>query len=145
MIHQPFQLQAIGIIHHPGKDPWIEIDPQYAEGLQGLSAYSHIHVLFWFHENDVPEKRAILKVHPCRNPANPLTGVFATHSPMRPNLIGLTLCRIRRIEGCIIHIEDIDARDGTPLLDIKGYFPYEIAPPLQYPKWDRSRKEDSQR
>ncbi|MEW6260180.1 MAG: tRNA (N6-threonylcarbamoyladenosine(37)-N6)-methyltransferase TrmO [Thermodesulfobacteriota bacterium] len=145
MIHRNFQLQVIGIIHHPGQDPWIEVDPQYAEGLEGLSAYSHIQVLFWFHENDTPEKRAILKVHPCRNPANPLTGVFATHSPMRPNLIGLTLCRIRRIEGCTIHIEDIDARDGSPLLDIKGYFPHDISPPVRHPNWVRTRTEETSR
>ncbi|MGD8667977.1 MAG: TrmO family methyltransferase, partial [Desulfobacterales bacterium] len=53
----------------------------------------------------------------------PLTGVFGTHSPRRPNLIGLTRCKINSIEGRRIHIEDIDAFDGTPVIDIKCYIP----------------------
>jgi tRNA (Thr-GGU) A37 N-methylase len=54
---------------------------------------------------------------------NPITGVFATRSSERPNLIGMTLCRILSIHGSTIHIEKIDALDGTPVLDLKPYIP----------------------
>lgn len=133
-----FKLHPIGIIHKQGDRAWIEIESPYRPAMEGLSSFSHIHVLFWFHENDTPEGRATLQVHPCRNPVNPLTGVFATHSPMRPNLIGLSLCRILGIEDRIIHIEGIDAREGSPLLDIKGYWPYETSSPSCHPDWERS-------
>lgn len=133
-----FTLHPIGIIRNQADRAWIEIASPYRQAMEGLSAFSHIHVLFWFHENDTPEGREMLQVHPCRNPDNPLTGVFATHSPMRPNLIGLSLCRILGIEDRTIHIEDIDAREGSPLLDIKGYWPYEISSPIRHPNWARS-------
>ena len=132
-----FQIVSIGVIRKTDKHIWIDIDPPYQTAMNGLEQYSHIHVLYWFHENDTPEKRRILKVHPCKNPANPLTGVFATHSPMRPNLIALTLCHILFIDGLRIRLQDIDARDATPVIDIKGYFPYEIQEPVRYPDWIR--------
>jgi tRNA (Thr-GGU) A37 N-methylase len=62
-------------------------------------------------------------VHPRKDEKNPLTGVFGTHSPLRPNLIGLTRCKIKSIEDQRIAIEDIDAFDGTPVIDIKCYIP----------------------
>ena len=49
--------------------------------------------------------------------------MFATHSPLRPNLIGLTLCRIEEIQDTVIEVDDIDAVDGTPVLDIKCFIP----------------------
>lgn len=102
---------------------FIDIFPQYAPALDGLSGFSHIWVIFWFHENDTPEKRAILKVHPRKDPANPLTGVFATRAPVRPNLIGLTCCRLLNIQGLRLEVEGLDAWPGTPVLDLKPYLP----------------------
>jgi len=114
----------------------IEIFDKYADGLLGLAGFSHIHVLFWFHENDNPEKRAILQVHPRRDDNNPLTGVFGTHSPVRPNLIGLTRCRILSIKGNTIYLEDIDALDGTPVIDIKCHIPDNVDhPAYRVPEW----------
>ncbi len=69
----------------------ITLDKKYQEGLLGLEHWSHIQVIWWFDKNDTPEKRAILQVHPRGDQKNPLTGVFATRSPFRPNLIALTL------------------------------------------------------
>ena len=68
-------------------------------------------------KNDTFEKRRVLRVHPRKDPSNPLTGVFATHSPQRPNLIGLTVCKIISIYDNIIKIEDIDALDDSPVID----------------------------
>ncbi len=122
-MRESFSLFPIGVVTRQDENLWIDIFEDYSDGLLGLEGFSHINVLFWFHENDTPEKRAVLQVHPRRDEQNPLTGVFATHSPVRPNLIGLTRCKILSIEGNRIIIEDIDALDGTPVIDIKCYIP----------------------
>ena len=122
-MQQTFTLYAIGRIHNRGDSAWIEIESPYRDAMMGLEEFSHIQVLYWFHENDTPECRKVLQVHQCRNSDNPLTGVFATHSPMRPNLIAITRCRIFNLRILTISIDAIDARDGSPLLDIKAYFP----------------------
>ena len=118
-----FSIDPIGVVTRQDENLWIDIFEDYSDGLLGLEGFSHINVLFWFHENDTPDKRAVLQVHPRRDEQNPLTGVFATHSPVRPNLIGLTRCKILSIEGSRIIIEDIDALSGTPVIDIKCYIP----------------------
>jgi tRNA (adenine37-N6)-methyltransferase len=130
-----YTVKPIGVIRNDGERTWMEISPCYKDALLGLEGFSHIHVMYWFHENDTPELRSILQVHPRKDPGNPLTGVFATHSPMRPNLIALTLCRILSIQGTIIEVEDMDARDGSPLVDIKCYIPYGQTGPIQTPGW----------
>jgi tRNA-Thr(GGU) m(6)t(6)A37 methyltransferase TsaA len=131
-----YTIYPVGRVRNTEEAAWIEIFEPYRDALLGLEGFSHVQVLFWFHENDTPELRRTLQVHPRRNSAHPLTGVFATHSPMRPNLIGLSRCRITRIEGSRIAIDAIDARDGSPVIDIKCFIP--DAQPLtdvRLPKW----------
>jgi tRNA-Thr(GGU) m(6)t(6)A37 methyltransferase TsaA len=118
-----FQVKAIGFVRHRDGRFFIELDPAYREAMQGLEGFSHLNVLFWFHQNDHAEGRSVLKVHPRKDPKKPLTGVFATHSPLRPNLIGLTLCRIEAIADTVIEVDTIDAVDGTPVVDIKCFIP----------------------
>lgn len=118
-----FRVYPVGLIRKKDDAAWIEIFAEYREAMLGLEGFSHIHVFFWFHENDTAELRRTLQVHPRKDPSNPLTGVFATHSPKRPNLIGLTRCRIRGVEGNRIAIDAIDARDGSPVVDIKCFIP----------------------
>ncbi len=65
---------------------------------------------------------------------NPLSGVFATRAPVRPNLIGLTLCRIISVKDGIVEIDSIDAYDGTPILDLKPYIPPESVPDAVVPE-----------
>ena len=89
-----FQVTPVGTIHKTEAKTWIEIEAPYLPAMDGLEGFSHIHVFFWFHENDTIEGRQMLKVHPRKDKDNPLTGIFATHSPLRPNLIGMTLCRV---------------------------------------------------
>lgn len=122
-IMDKYIISPVGIITKKPGITEIEIFDAYRDALLGLDEFSHINVLYWFHENDTPEKRAILQVHPRKDPENPLTGVFATHSPMRPNLIALTLCRILSIEEHRIRIDQIDAHDGSPVIDIKCHIP----------------------
>ena len=120
-----FEIRSLGTIRNDGQRPRIEIDKPYLEAMDGLESFSHINVFYWFHENDNEEGRNRLKVNPCKNPENPLTGVFATHSPLRPNPIGMTRCRIAGLDkiGGVIYIDQIDAFDGSPLIDIKCYIP----------------------
>ncbi|CAB5105815.1 tRNA (adenine(37)-N6)-methyltransferase [Olavius algarvensis associated proteobacterium Delta 3] len=120
---QSFQIVPVGHVRKKQDRSFIHVDRPFTDALLGLGGFSHIWVLYWFHENDTPEKRATLRVHPMKDPSNPLTGVFATHSPARPNLIALSRCRIRSIEGAMIELDDIDAVDGSPVLDIKCYIP----------------------
>ncbi len=120
---QSYSSNPIGVVRKTDDGVRIEVFDEYADGLLGLEGFSHIHVFYWFDQNDTPEKRQTLQVHPRKDPGNPLTGVFATHSPARPNLIALTRCKIDAITGHIIKIEDIDAIDGSPVVDIKCYIP----------------------
>lgn len=134
---EPYHIFPVGIIRRREKTVRIDIYPPYREGLLGLEQFSHIQVLYWLHINDTTEKRKTLKVHPRKNPANPLTGVFATHSPRRPNPLGLSLCQVRTVYADGIDIEDIDAFDGSPVIDIKAYFPREADDsPIRHPDWE---------
>ena len=133
---QSFQVFPVGTVRKNQDRSFIHVERPFADALLGLSEFSHIWVLYWFHENDTPEKRAILRVHPRKDPNNPLTGVFATHSPVRPNPIALTRCQIRSVEDTRIEVDDIDAFDGSPVLDIKCYIPdSEAVADVHLPDW----------
>lgn len=132
----PLEVTPIGWVKRQGDRSFVELRPELAPALDGLTGFSHVWVLYWFHENDRPEERAILKVHPRRDPANPLTGVFATRAPVRPNVIGLAACRLVGIRGHILEVEDLDAREGSPVLDLKPYIPKSDAlPDARVPAW----------
>ena len=96
-------------------DPWLEINPFAAEGLQGIAPGDEIIVITWFHR----ARRDVMKVHPRSDRSNPLTGVFATRSPDRPNPLGLHRVTVRRIIKGRLRIGPIEAMDGTPVVDIK--------------------------
>jgi len=113
-------MSPIGWVRKPEGKTLIVLDKKYQPGLMGLEQFSHVWVLWWFDRNDTPGKRAILQVHPRGNPANPKRGVFATHSPVRPNLIGMTRCRILSVKENVVEIDGIDAFDDTPVLDLKN-------------------------
>jgi tRNA-Thr(GGU) m(6)t(6)A37 methyltransferase TsaA len=117
-----FRLYPIGKIVKKDGKTMIVLDKKYQPGLLGLDKQSYVTVVYWFDKNDTSEKRAILQVHPRGNQQLPLTGVFATHSPFRPNLIAISKCNIISIHENVIEIEDIDAFDGSPVLDLKGDF-----------------------
>jgi tRNA-Thr(GGU) m(6)t(6)A37 methyltransferase TsaA len=118
-----FQLFSVGKVKKDSGTTTIEIYNRYADALLGLNQFSHVVVLYWFHKNDTPEKRGTLRVHPRGKRSNPLTGVFATRSPRRPNLIGLSICRILSVENNVIRVDSIDAFNDTPVLDLKPYVP----------------------
>jgi len=131
-----FQMQPIGQVRKQGDQIYLDLKPHYVPALKGLEGFSHLWVFYWFHENDKPERRATLQVHPRRDPANPLTGVFACRAPERPNLIGLTACRILKITNNVIEVAGLDARDGTPIVDLKPYIPKgDAIPEATTPEW----------
>jgi len=86
-----FILYPIGFVSKADGRALIVLDRKYQPGLLGLGGPSHVHVFWWFHRNDTPDARAVLQLHPRGNLRNPLTGVFATRSPRRPNLIAPSL------------------------------------------------------
>jgi tRNA-Thr(GGU) m(6)t(6)A37 methyltransferase TsaA len=100
-------------------DAWLEVKSFAAKALDGLSAGDHIIVITWFHR----AKRNVFKVHPRSDPRRPLTGVFATRSPDRPNPLGLHRVTVRRITKSRLRIGPIEAIDGTPVVDIKIVLP----------------------
>jgi tRNA-Thr(GGU) m(6)t(6)A37 methyltransferase TsaA len=96
-------------------DAWLELSPFAVEGLNRLLAGSQIIVLTWLHR----ARRDVLQVYPRSDRRNPLTGVFATRSPDRPNPIGLHRVTVRKIIKNRLRIGPIEVIDGTPVLDIK--------------------------
>jgi tRNA-Thr(GGU) m(6)t(6)A37 methyltransferase TsaA len=134
-------LNPVGVVKKQGEQAHLEIYPEYAPALKGLQGFSHLWVFYWFHENDTPEQRQTLQVHPRRNPANPLTGVFACRSPERPNLIGFTVCRIINVKDNLVEVAKLDARDGSPIVDLKPYIPEgDALPEAHTPDWLKDSK-----
>lgn len=95
----------------------IEILPEFAAGLKDLDGFSHIHLITFLHKSEGYR----LVTQPFLDPEP--RGLFATRSPRRPNPLGLSLVRLVRVEGNILHIDEADMIDGTPVLDIKPFSP----------------------
>jgi tRNA-Thr(GGU) m(6)t(6)A37 methyltransferase TsaA len=135
-----FVVRPIGRVEKTDNRTQIVLDKKYQPGLLGLEGFSHVYVFWWFDKNDTPQKRAILQVHPRGNPQNPLTGVFATRSQVRPNLIALSLCKIVSVRDNVVEVEKIDAFEGTPVLDMKPYAPgQDSATGVKVPEWAKPK------
>jgi tRNA-Thr(GGU) m(6)t(6)A37 methyltransferase TsaA len=94
----------------------IVLDPMLVAGLEGLIPGQKIMVIFYFH---LSQQAYELQQHPKRDLSRPKRGVFALRSPQRPNAIGVTTVDLVRIEENVLHVRNLDAVDGTPVLDIK--------------------------
>ena len=93
----------------------VVLDPAYAEAAKDLAPGQEILLFTWLHQAD----RACQAVHPRRDLSRPLTGVFSTRSPDRPNPIGLHQVRLTAVEDNVLAIDALEALDGTPVIDIK--------------------------
>jgi len=125
-------INPIGIIHTPHTDiknmpiqpiaaegirGYIKVEPEYVAGLKDLEGFSHITLLYQFHKINGYD----LEVIPFMDTVS--HGIFATRSPKRPNAIGTSTVKIISVEGDTIHIEQADMLDGSPLIDIKPFYP----------------------
>jgi tRNA-Thr(GGU) m(6)t(6)A37 methyltransferase TsaA len=118
---QPYRSQAAG---------QVELLPAYEAGLQDLEGFSHIILLYTFDQAD-PGFELLVTPFLDDQPK----GLFATRYPRRPNAIGLSVVRLVRREGRVLHVAGIDVLDGTPLLDIKPYVPAFDAHPEAATGW----------
>jgi tRNA-Thr(GGU) m(6)t(6)A37 methyltransferase TsaA len=107
----------------------VELLAEYAPGLKDLDGFSHVILVYHFHQAGPP----LLTVVPFMD--SEARGLFATRAPRRPNPIGLSVVRLLRIEGTTLHVENIDVLDGTPLLDLKPYVPKFDRPPDPRAGW----------
>ena len=96
-------------------DAWLEVNEMVASGLEGIEVGHEMILITWLHQSH----RDILKVHPRSDTTLPLTGVFATRSPDRPNPLGLHRVTVLAIDGKRVKVGPIEAIDGTPVVDIK--------------------------
>ena len=126
------EFQQIGVIHTPymklegmpiqpagalGIKGTVEVFEEFQSGLEDLDGFSHIILLYYFHQS----KNYKLRVVPFLD-STP-KGLFSTRAPNRPNNIGISIVKLERIEERILYIQNIDILNGTPLLDIKPYVP----------------------
>jgi len=148
-----FTLTPIGVVRAvrqtPEDDDWggSEAAIELAEGLPddalaGLNAFSHAEIIFVFDQVD-PAKIVTGARHPRNNPAWPAVGIFAQRGKNRPNRLGLTTVRVLSVEGRVLRVAELDAIDGTPVLDIKPVMA-EFLPrtPLRQPVWSHELMRD---
>jgi len=141
---EPVQVRPIGVVRNnvrePRPDGWasvrsdIIVREELAAALDGLEGYSHVIVVFAFHR--VPEAEQRLRLRPGADARAPEQGVLATRSQVRPSPIGVSAVRLMRRRQNIIRVEGLDAIDGTPVLDIKPYFPnHDAIADARIPEW----------
>ena len=123
------ELVAVATVESPLTDPasapkqgdegapeaWLVFDASVAEALDGIAEGQEVLVLTWLDR----ASRDVLRVHPRGDPSNPVQGVFNTRSPDRPNPIGLHRVTVLAIDGLRVRVRDLEALDGTPVLDVK--------------------------
>jgi tRNA-Thr(GGU) m(6)t(6)A37 methyltransferase TsaA len=129
MTEQGYTIEPIGVIRSELKnladaplqgdegsyEAWLELTSEAAQGLRGIKVGDSLIVLTWLHQ----AQRDVLQVHPRGRLDAPLTGVFATRSPDRPNPIGLHQVSVLEIDGSRLKVAPIEVIDGTPVVDIK--------------------------
>ena len=118
-----YEVKPIGSIKREGETINVIVDKAYRKALKKLDKFSHVMVFWWATEFDNEEGRSLLETIPPYAPDH-THGIFSTRSPLRPNPIMMTTCKIEGIdeENGIVTINNIDAFDGTPLVDLKAYY-----------------------
>lgn len=119
-----YQIYPIGTIRRSGDGAHLEILELFRPALRQLDHFSHVIVYWWADQHDNKESRSRMQ---CRPPyaGDRLTGVFACRAEYRPNPIAMTTCKLLEVDEQmgVVRVADIDAYDGTPILDLKAYFP----------------------
>ncbi|UCE14123.1 MAG: tRNA (N6-threonylcarbamoyladenosine(37)-N6)-methyltransferase TrmO [Candidatus Heimdallarchaeota archaeon] len=122
---ETFTIFPIGYIKRTDDEVQIEILKKFIPALKQLEHFSHVQILWWANKVDNEEQRNKLDCVPPYGKNPPITGVFATRAEYRPNPIALTTAKILNVdhESGLVKIQNIDAIDNTPVLDLKAYFP----------------------
>jgi tRNA (adenine37-N6)-methyltransferase len=120
----------------------IMIYDEFVECLDGIEDFSHLVIIYWTHK--IPEKaRQLKKVHPMGMQKMPLTGIFATRSPVRPNPIALIVVKLLKRKDNVLFVEGLDAINNTPIIDIKPHLPlYDSPSNVKLADWMYSLKDD---
>lgn len=142
-----YTVRPIGVVRSPVKEPaddcWggilatIELDPNQftPDSTAGLADYSHVEIVFLL-DRITPESIVTGARHPRNRSDWPLVGVFAQRTRNRPNRIGITVCRLEGVDGLKIRVRELDAIDGTPVLDVKPYMAgFAPAGEVREPAW----------
>jgi tRNA-Thr(GGU) m(6)t(6)A37 methyltransferase TsaA len=132
-----YQIYPVGIVRRDKKDIQLEIIKKFRPAIQQLDKFSHLIVLWWADKYDDDEYRSIMEINP-PYAQDKTTGIFATRAEYRPNPIGITTCEILDVDvdKGIIKVKNIDAFDGTKIIDIKAYFPVlDKAKDTHIPEW----------
>ncbi len=135
-------LRPIGVAHNDVKAPRfgkfadvvteIVLDGKLSEALDGIEDYSHVVIVYWMHN----VKRQVVTHRPQGNPNVPVVGIFSCRCPERPNPIAITTVRLLEHKGNVIKVRGLDVIDGTPIIDIKPYWPqYDRAENAIVPEW----------
>ena len=143
---EPVMLRPIGVVRNGVKQPRVDgwadvrsdilIREDLADALDGIQGYSHVIVIFAF--DKVPESEQQVRVRPRGDARIPEQGVLATRSQVRPSPVGVSVVKLLRRRHNVLRVEALDAIDGTPVLDIKPYFPnYDAVPDAGIPEWAR--------
>ncbi len=148
---EPAVMRPIGIVRNgivePRPDGWralrsdIILREELSPMLEGIDGYSHLLVVFAFHR--VPEAERRERIAPrgagARDARVPEQGVLATRSQLRPNPVGVAVVPLLKRRKNILRVEGLDAIDGTPILDIKPYYPnYDAVPDAGVPEWAKA-------
>lgn len=146
-VHEPIVLKPVASVRHTVADDEVSrqrrelvsvvsVLPEYADGLLGIEAYSHLVILFWMHRAEPPTS---LHCHPRGDESLPEFGVFAARGRNHPNPLGLAVVELLGVRGNELTVQRLDAFDGTPVIDIKPYDDYDVVADPRVPDWFRLR------
>ena len=151
---QEIVLKPIGFVQTKAADDEVRnkthtsqlvLNKELTTALEDIKDFSHLFVLFWL-DKTTTEQRKLLKVHPRRRKDLPLIGIFATRTMTRPNPIGLTLVELIKVEDNVLTVQGLDAFNGTPVIDIKPFDPWDNAENAKVPEWwTKLKKEKEQK
>ena len=145
MSSDAFAVRPIGFVRSPVVEPvdegWGEIEsriemlPEYRAGLRGLEEFSHVLVIAWLHQAAFDPARHLVR-RPRGLADMPLLGIFAQRAKDRPNPLGITVVSLVAVDDTGLRVRGLDAIDGTPILDLKPYFPdFDAASHAKLPEW----------
>lgn len=130
-------VRFVGVVEDAGeREGRIRVFSDFCGGLKGIEDFSHVIVLYWAHLRDSEEERKTILVFPRRHGLNVEKGVFACRSPSRPNPVNMCVVELLDVSGCTLSVKGLDAVKGSPIVDVKPYFPRaDSVPEARVPPW----------